>query len=133
MIELHGLGKVYRSWLGARTVRALDDFSLTVDRGEVVGIAGPNGAGKSTLLSILLGFLPPTNGTAAVGGMAPRAYVERHGVAYLPELVALPPKWTIESTLRRGGTLAGVARGDLTRRVEWVLEQLGLEIGRAHV
>ena len=78
MIALRSVSREYRSLVG-RTVRAVDDVSLEVAAGEVLGIAGPNGAGKTTLLAMLLGFLRPTAGTLRVDGMEPRAFVEAHG------------------------------------------------------
>ncbi|HWB36566.1 MAG TPA: ABC transporter ATP-binding protein [Rugosimonospora sp.] len=126
MLELHGLSKTYRSFWRGRQVRALHDFTLTVRRGEVVGIAGPNGAGKSTLLSLLLGFLHPTHGSVRIGGLSPRAYVERSGVGYLAELVAIPPKWTVEGTVQRCAVLANVPMAERAAQVERVLELLGL-------
>lgn len=126
MIELQGLSKTYRSIWRGRQVRALDDFTLTVNRGEVVGIAGPNGAGKSTLISLLLGFLHPTSGSVRIGGLPPREYIERHGAGYLAELVAIPPKWTVDSTLQRCAVLAGVPPADRAAQVERMLELLGL-------
>ena len=107
MIELSGVSKTYRSLIRQRTVRALDDLTLSIGRGEVVGIAGPNGAGKSTLISLLVGFLHPTAGSVRVGGLPPRAWVERHGVSYLTELVALPPRWTVDETLTRRAPQGG--------------------------
>ena len=50
----------------APTVRALDDVSLAIQRGDVVGIAGPSGSGKSTLLHLLAGLDIPTNGTVTI-------------------------------------------------------------------
>ncbi|MDP9143934.1 MAG: ATP-binding cassette domain-containing protein, partial [Actinomycetota bacterium] len=50
-----GVSKTYRTLITRREVRALADLTLTLARGEVVGIAGPNGAGKSTLISLILG------------------------------------------------------------------------------
>lgn len=102
MIELVDVVKEYAGLLGrvaGRRVRALDGVSLAVRPGEAVGIVGPNGAGKSTLIRLLLGYLRPTAGTVRVGGMAPRAYCERHGVAYVPERVDLPPGWTVRQAL----------------------------------
>jgi ABC-type multidrug transport system ATPase subunit len=122
---LRGVSKTYRSLWG-REVRAVDDVSLEISAGEVLGIAGPNGAGKSTIISLLLGFLHPTAGTIEIGGMAPRAFVERFGVAYVPELMALPAHWTAEGALRRLAVLAGVPGEKVTAEVDRVIEALAI-------
>ncbi|MFC7240763.1 ABC transporter ATP-binding protein [Saliphagus sp. GCM10025317] len=62
VIELEGLTKDYGD------VRAADDLTLTVDRGEIFGYLGPNGAGKTTTIRMLLGFISPTAGSAQVLG-----------------------------------------------------------------
>jgi ABC-type multidrug transport system ATPase subunit len=61
-----------------------------------------------------------------VAALPPREYVERHGAAYLAELPALPPRWTVESTLARGAPRAGVPAGARRGRIELMLESLGL-------
>ncbi|HET7458327.1 MAG TPA: ABC transporter ATP-binding protein [Gemmatimonadaceae bacterium] len=131
MIEFDNVGKTYRSLFGGREVRALDQLSLTVGAGEVLGIAGPNGAGKSTLISVLLGYLPPTEGEVRIAGLAPRAYVERHGVGYLSELVAIPPRWTVSEALERYAVLGGVRDEAVSLRVDEIVERLGLDEHRA--
>jgi ABC-2 type transport system ATP-binding protein len=105
----------------------VDEFSLTIAEGEVFGLAGPNGAGKSTLISLLLGYLEPTDGRVRVADMKPRAFVERHGMGYLSELIAIPPRWKLEEALRRYAVLAGVPRDGLKARVERVIELMGLD------
>lgn len=126
MIALHDVSKTYRTLVTRREVRALTDLSLTLERGEVVGIAGPNGAGKSTLISLVLGFLTPTAGRVRLDGRLPRAYIEATGVGYLPELVTLPPRWTVREALVRRAVLGG--HGDAARRVSLAMaERLGLE------
>ncbi len=126
MISFSHVSKRYRSLLG-RDVRALEDFTLDVSEGEVLGIAGPNGAGKSTLISLLLGFLGPTSGTIAIDGLDPRRYVERHGVGYLSELVNIPPGWRLANALERYAILAGVPAEATRDRVEAGIAMLGLE------
>ena len=48
--------------------KALDNVSLNIKKGEVVGLLGPNGAGKSTLMRIITSFIPPSSGTVVVDG-----------------------------------------------------------------
>ncbi|MEJ2594555.1 MAG: gliding motility-associated ABC transporter ATP-binding subunit GldA [bacterium] len=80
-IELEGITKLYGQQ------KALDNVSLKIDRGEVVGLLGPNGAGKSTMMKILTSFLPPTSGRAAINGLdVETSSLEiRRLVGYLPE------------------------------------------------
>ncbi len=125
MIEFRSVGKTYRSLRG-QAVPAVTDFNLSVNQGEVLGLAGPNGAGKSTLIGLLLGYLPPTTGALSIDGLAPRAYVERHGIGYLSELVAIPPAWRTEHALARFALLAGVARGAVAARVNAVIDMIEL-------
>ena len=79
----HGLGKSFKR----RPV--LRDVSVSVQRGEVVGLLGPNGSGKTTALRIILGFLRPTQGTASVGGHAFAAAIYAHYTG-VPEQA---PEW----------------------------------------
>jgi ABC-type multidrug transport system ATPase subunit len=126
VIELRGVGKTYTS-LFRPPIRALEDVTLTIARGEVVGLAGPNGAGKSTLINLLLGYLRPTEGRITIDGLPPRTYAERHGIAYVSELVAVPPKWGVDEALTRYALLAGVAGDRLAERRDDVVRRLGLE------
>lgn len=125
VIEFREVSRIFHSPLG-RPVRAVEGFSLTVQRGEVVGLAGPNGAGKSTLIDILLGYLAPTTGRATIAGRAPRDYIEANGVGYLSELVAIPPSWTARSALVRYAVLAGLAADEIPSRVANTIVQLDL-------
>ncbi|MEP6731776.1 MAG: ABC transporter ATP-binding protein [bacterium] len=126
MISFSNVSKSYRSWVG-REVVALTDFSLELNEGEVFGLAGPNGAGKSTLISLLLGFLGPTQGEVRVAGLEPRRYVERNGVAYLSELINIPPSWRVTSALTRYALLSGVSSDAIDVRVNDVITRLGLD------
>lgn len=130
MIEFTSATKIYRSLLG-RSVTAVEEFSLQVAEGEVLGIAGPNGAGKSTLISLLLGYLRPTSGTVTIAGMRPRAYVEKHGIGYLSELMTINPGWKAESALQRFATLASIPPSEIRGRVDSVIELLGIGEHRA--
>ena len=125
MIEFESATKIYKSLLG-RSVTAVEDFSLRVAEGEVLGIAGPNGAGKSTLISLVLGYIRPTGGRVTIAGLDPRRYVEKNGIGYLSELMNIHSGWTAESALRRFAVLADIKPGDVKKRVEAVIDQLGI-------
>jgi ABC-type multidrug transport system ATPase subunit len=125
MIEFRGVGYTYRSLVGRR-VRAVDDVSLDIGEGEIVGLAGPNGAGKSTHIAMMLGYHDPTQGTVRIEGLPPRRYIERHGIGYLSELVNIPTKWKLEVALRRYGLLAGVPAHALGARIAQEIDRLGL-------
>lgn len=125
MITFDAVSKTYRSLLG-KAVPAVSDFSLEIAQGEVLGLAGPNGAGKSTLIGLLLGYMQPTSGSVTIAGMRPRAFIQRHGIGYLSELIAIPPTWRTENALRRFALLAGVEPARVQERVDAVVGQLGL-------
>ena len=76
------------SYRTASTSRVLDQVSLAVDRGELVGILGPNGSGKTTLLKVLAGALAPSSGSVtldgrAIGGLSRREVARR--IAFVPQ------------------------------------------------
>ena len=125
VIEFRSVGKTYKSLLG-NSVQAVEEFSLVIREGEILGIAGPNGAGKSTLISLMLGYLRPTTGAVEINGQPARTYVEGNGIGYLSELIAINPKWKAESALVRYATLAGLSDDEIPRRVEYVIDLLGL-------
>lgn len=54
-----------------KTITAVDDISMTINQGEIVGYLGPNGAGKSTTIKMMTGVLQPTSGEILVGGIVP--------------------------------------------------------------
>jgi ABC-2 type transport system ATP-binding protein len=118
--------------LRGERVRALDGITLEVPSGAAVGLVGPNGAGKSTLIRLLLGYIGPTRGGVQVGGMLPRDFAERHGMAYVPDRVSLPPSWTVRQALGAFAAL-GEVEGAAERIDRW-MRRLGLaELGRRRV
>jgi ABC-2 type transport system ATP-binding protein len=119
-IEAVGLRKVY----GKKV--AVEDFSLTVGRGEVFGFLGPNGAGKTTALKMLLGLVPPTGGTAhllgrPLGDDAIRAYI-----GFLPEHFRFHEWMRAEQFLDFHGRLYGISPQERERRIPQALEMVGL-------
>ncbi|MDH3701767.1 MAG: ABC transporter ATP-binding protein, partial [Alphaproteobacteria bacterium] len=100
MIEIDHLKKTFGP------ITAVDDISLTVGKGEVLGFLGPNGAGKSTTMKMITGFLPPSGGTARVAGFDVRTHPleVKKRVGYLPEGAPMWPDMTPR------GFLAFIAR-----------------------
>ena len=125
MIELSHVSKNFAPRFG-RAARALDDVSFRVADGEVVGLSGPEAAGKSTLLALVAGHMRPESGTVLIDGSEPRRFIEREGVAYLPQDFTLPGRWRVADALTRLAVLSGVRAAYTRQRVESVMRELGL-------
>ena len=111
------------------TTRVVDDVSLTVKRGEVLGFLGPNGAGKSTTMKMLTGFLKPTAGRAEIGGhdVASDAMAARRILGYLPEGAPLYPDMTPWSLLHFCAEVRGIGGKARRTKVEEAVERTNLE------
>ncbi len=122
MIEVVGLTKFYGE------VRALDDVTFDVRKGEILGFLGPNGAGKTTTMRILTGFLSPTTGTAKVGGynVVENSLEVRRITGYLPETVPLYNEMRVREYLSYKARIRGVPHKRIKDRVDYVMERCGL-------
>ena len=102
-IEVNHVSKGYGK------VRALDDVSFSVGKGEVFGLIGPDGAGKTTMFRILCSLLLPDAGTAAVDGydVVKQMREVRCRVGYMPGKFSLYQDLTIEENLKFFATLFG--------------------------
>ena len=78
--EARSVSKVYGT--GASQVRAIDDVSFSVERGEFVALVGPSGSGKTTMLAMLAGLLEPSSGTVLIDGEDIRAMGEGRRAAF---------------------------------------------------
>ncbi len=107
---------------------AVDDVSLEVGSGEVLGFLGPNGAGKSTSMRMAAGFLAPSAGTAVLGGHDIRTQrVEAQRLlGYLPEGAPAYPDMTPHAFLHFVGRVRGMDRAARRRRIDEVCERVRL-------
>ena len=122
-IEAHGLVREFK-----KGPRAVDGIDLHVDPGEIYGFLGPNGAGKSTTVHMLTTLLPPTAGTATVGGydvLHEGPQVRKVIGAALQE-AALDPYLTGREHLRLQATMHGITGEDRMRRSTELLHRVGL-------
>jgi ABC-2 type transport system ATP-binding protein len=125
VIELSHVTKTFAPRLGP-SARAVDDVSLRVGAGEIAGLSGPAGAGKTTLISMILGFERPTSGTVRIDGQEPRGFVEREGIAFMPQRAGIPGRWRVVDALTRLAILSGVPISDVAHRVDTVIHDLAL-------
>ena len=86
-IEINNLTKNFGD------LTALDDVTVSLEQGQIVGLLGPNGSGKTTLIKILNGLLQPTSGSVTINGNMPGVETKKV-VAYLPDRNALPDYMT---------------------------------------
>ena len=126
-IEVQKLSKTYRSPLGLRRHRALEDVSLAVEPGQIVSLLGPNGAGKTTLVKILLGLLRPSSGMARIAGEVAGSIRSRLQVGYLPENLLTESHHTADSALTYWGRLNYLSRTQSRLRRAELLETVGLD------
>jgi putative ABC transport system ATP-binding protein len=139
MIETENLRKIYP--MGNVEVKALDGVSLTIDKGEFVGIVGPSGSGKSTLLH-LLGLLDnPTSGSIRIDGIDVRRLTDwertmfrLYKLGYVFQDYALVPELTVKENI----CLPAMLRTDRTDKeyiaaTKAILHQIGLWDRRNHL
>jgi ABC-2 type transport system ATP-binding protein len=102
---------------------AVDHISFSVERGQIVGFLGPNGAGKTTTMRMLTCFMPPTSGSASVGGfdVLENPLEVKRRVGYLPETPPLYPEMRTAEYLGFVGKLKGLRGAELANRVNFVL------------
>jgi len=117
VIEVEHLTKRYG------TVTAVDDVTFRVNKGEILGFLGPNGAGKTTTMRVLTGYMPATDGRAAVAGydVFDHPIEAKRRTGYLPETPPLYPDMTVREYLHFVGKIKGVAPKDRAARVDQVM------------
>lgn len=124
MIETRNLQKSYRQR------RVVNDVSIQVERGEVVGLLGPNGAGKTTTFYMVTGLVRPNQGEILLDGeevsRLPMHLRARKGIGYLAQEPSVFRKLTVEENLLAIWELRGVSRVEQRERLEHLLDEFSL-------
>jgi ABC-2 type transport system ATP-binding protein len=123
VIEVDHLTKRYG------TVKAIEDVSFRVEKGEILGFLGPNGAGKTTTMRILTCFLPATEGTARVAGfdVFTQPMEVKRRIGYLPENPPLYNEMTVDSYLDFVARIKGVDATAREKRIDEVKERVSIK------
>ena len=114
----------------------MDDVSLSIAPGEVVGLLGPNGAGKTTTFHILVGLTRPDAGQVTLNGTdltdLPMYLRARHGLGYLPQESSVFRRLTVEENIRAVLETLPLDGQERRARLEKLLESMGLAHLRRH-
>jgi ABC-2 type transport system ATP-binding protein len=108
---------------------AVDRLSFSVQPGEIFGFLGPNGAGKTTAIRMLIGVLPPSEGTARVAGhdVAGEPLAVRRAIGYMSQLFSLYGDLTVRENLDLFAGLYDLTGRRREERFRWALASAGLE------
>jgi ABC-2 type transport system ATP-binding protein len=122
MIEISKLTKRFSGHI------AVDDLSLHIGPGEILGVLGPNGAGKSTTMRMLTGFIAPTSGTASILGfdICKQRLLAQRQMGYLPEGTPCYDDMRVESFLEFIASIRGFRGAEKRERVDRAIDLLEL-------
>jgi ABC-2 type transport system ATP-binding protein len=122
VVEIANLTKTYGP------IRAVDDFSLTADKGEIVAVVGPDGAGKTTTFRAACGLINFDSGRIAIAGLDVAREFEKVKVhlGYMPQIFSLYQDLSVEENLRFYAGLFGVSSADFKRKKQILYEFSGL-------
>lgn len=117
--------------------KALNNITLTIEKGDFVGIAGMNGSGKSTLVRMINGLILPTSGEVRINGMST---LDRKNIKYIRNLVGMvfqnPDNQIVnpivEEDIAFGPINLGLSKQEVKERLDWALKVLNLEQIRYH-
>ncbi|MHA1332842.1 MAG: ATP-binding cassette domain-containing protein [Candidatus Odinarchaeia archaeon] len=122
VIEVKNLVKKYNNFT------AVDNVSFNVYRGEIFSLLGPNGAGKTTTINILTTLIPPTSGEAYIAGIDvvknPKEVRRKIGITF--QEMVLDRDLTVWETLEFHGWLYGIPKSERRKKIEELLEIVGL-------
>jgi lipopolysaccharide export system ATP-binding protein len=128
ILQTNEISKTYR---GRKVV---DDVSVWIGQGEVVGLLGPNGAGKTTSFYMIVGLISPDSGTITLDEenitSLPMFKRARRGISYLPQEPSVFRKLTVEENLLAVLETLPYSSGERISRMNQLIEQLGLQTVR---
>ena len=125
-IAFSHISKTYDPGLFKKKVRAVDDLTFGIKKGEVFGLIGPNGAGKSTTIRLLLGLIRPDSGTIQFRGKDLGEASIQKEIGYLPENPYLYDYLTLNELLAFSGRASGLKSGLIVRRSKELMGKLNL-------
>jgi ABC-2 type transport system ATP-binding protein len=107
---------------------AISNVSFKVKKGEILGLLGPNAAGKTTTMRILTCYMPPTSGTATVGGfdIFDQSMQVRQITGYLPENPPLYPELEVKDYLTFVAQIKGVEKRKIKEEIDTVIEKASI-------
>lgn len=125
MINFEHVVKQY----GKSNVRAVDDLTLHVEKGQTLAFIGPNGAGKTTTIRLLTGILQPTSGTVTIGGvsMAKDPMAAKRMIGFVPDASEMYDRLTGMEYLNFMADVYGVSKADRKNHMEKYLSLFDLE------
>ena len=126
IVEAVGLTKVFKDFWMRSKAKAVDNLSFHIEKGELFGLLGPNGSGKSTTIKLILGLLNRTRGRLTVFDRDPHDVSVKKYIGFLPEESYLYRYLNSRETLDYYGRLFGIERATRRKRIEELLEWVGL-------
>ncbi|WP_242859915.1 ABC transporter ATP-binding protein [Clostridium drakei] len=122
LIKIDNLSKFY----GDHT--AIENISLKIEKGEIVGLLGPNGAGKSTTMNIITGYISATKGSVLIDGfdILKNPVQVKKRIGYLPEIPPLYMDMTVEEYLNFVSKLKKVEKDKIKEHIDVILESIKL-------
>ena len=127
LIQIRNLKKYYKN--GGQATKALDDISLDIYKGEIIGLLGVNGAGKTTLSSIISTLHPPTSGDILFDGKSIYKDINtfRRIIGFCPQKPNLIKDLTVQQNLEMAGRYFGMTKCQACERMEELVAKYDLE------
>ena len=124
VVDIQNLSKIFKN----PNITAIDNLTLQLPQGEVIGLVGPDGAGKTTLIRLLLGLLEPTEGTISVLGFNPvtQTHQLHQIIGYMPQKFGLYEDLSIEENMNLYADLKELTTEERQEQFNWLLKFTGL-------